>query len=113
MYSYGILLLEMLTGKKPSHDMFTNNLSLHQFAKTVLPERVMEVIDNQLLLEEIEIIRHNENYNEIRAMMHECIVSLVKLGVSCSDESQKERPKMKDVLIELHKVRDLYVRAIN
>ncbi|KAJ8617354.1 hypothetical protein MRB53_013540 [Persea americana] len=79
VYSYGILLLEMLTGKRPSHDMFTNNLSLHQFAKTVLPERVMEIIDNQLLSEENEMIRHNENYNEIRAMMHECIISLVKL----------------------------------
>lgn len=89
------------------------SVDLHQFAKTVLPERVMEIIDNQLLSEEIEIIRHKENYNEIKAIMHECIVSLVKLGVSCSVESQKERPEMKDVLIELHKVRDLYVGAIN
>ncbi|KAJ8617745.1 hypothetical protein MRB53_013931 [Persea americana] len=45
VYSYGILLLEMLTGKRPSDDMFKNNLNLHQFAKMALPERVMEIID--------------------------------------------------------------------
>ncbi|XXG58678.1 hypothetical protein AAC387_Pa04g0929 [Persea americana] len=57
VYSYGILLLEMLTGKRPSDDMFKNNLNLHQFAKMALPERVMEIIDHQLLSHENEVIR--------------------------------------------------------
>ncbi|XXG58700.1 hypothetical protein AAC387_Pa04g0943 [Persea americana] len=57
VYSYGILLLEMLTGKRPSDDMFKNNLNLHQFAKMALPECVMEIIDRQLLSYENEVIR--------------------------------------------------------
>ncbi|RWR91235.1 Protein kinase domain-containing protein [Cinnamomum micranthum f. kanehirae] len=110
VYSYGILLLEMLTGKRPSHDMFANNLSLHQFAKMALPERVMEIIDHRLLAEEIEIIRHSEDYEKIRSMTQESLISLVKIGVSCSRESPKERMEMKDVVIEMQKVRDFYLR---
>ncbi|XXG58627.1 hypothetical protein AAC387_Pa04g0894 [Persea americana] len=111
VYSYGILLLEMLTGKRPNDDMFSNNLNLHQFAKMALPESVMEIIDQRLLSEEIEVIRHSENYNKIRSIMHESLVFLVKIGVSCSHDSPKERMEMKDVVVEMHKVRDFYLSA--
>ena len=110
VYSYGIVLLEMLTGKRPSDDMFANNMSLHQFAKMALPERVMEIIDHRLLTEESEIIRHGEDYDKIRSVMQESLISLVKIGVSCSRESPKERMEMKDVVIEMQKVRDFYLK---
>ncbi|XP_043725936.1 probable LRR receptor-like serine/threonine-protein kinase At3g47570 [Telopea speciosissima] len=37
MFSYGILLLEMFTGKRPTDKMFTDNLNLHNFVKAALP----------------------------------------------------------------------------
>ncbi|KAJ8617362.1 hypothetical protein MRB53_013548 [Persea americana] len=111
VYSYGILLLEMLTGKRPTDDMFKNNLNLHQFAKMALPERVMEIIDHQLLSHENEVIRQREAYSKLISIMHETLVSLVKIGVSCSNDSPRERMEMKDVVIELHKVRDFYLCA--
>ena len=110
VYSYGIVLLEMITGKRPSDDMFANHISLHQFAKTALPERVMEIIDHRLLAEEIEIIRQSEDCDKIRSMMQESLISLVKIGVSCSHESPNERMEMKDVVNEMNKVRDFYLR---
>ncbi|KAJ8617367.1 hypothetical protein MRB53_013553 [Persea americana] len=111
VYSYGILLLEMLTGKRPSDDMFKNNLNLHQFAKMALPEHVMEIIDRQLLSHENEVIRQSEIHNKLRSIMHETLISLVKIGASCSNDSPRERMEMKDVVIELHKVRDFYLSA--
>ncbi|XXG58679.1 hypothetical protein AAC387_Pa04g0929 [Persea americana] len=111
VYSYGILLLEMLTGKRPSDDMFKNNLNLHQFAKMALPERVMEIIDHQLLSHENEVIRQSEIHNKLTSILHETLVLLVKIGVSCSNDSPRERMEMKDVVIELHKVRDFYLSA--
>lgn len=82
VYSYGILLLEMLTGKRPTDDIFKDNQSLRQFAKMVLPEEVMEIIDHHMLSGEIARIRHSENYHETRCQMHGTLVSLVRIGVT-------------------------------
>ncbi|KAJ4723395.1 putative Receptor-kinase [Melia azedarach] len=49
VYSYGILLLEMVTGKKPTDLIFEGDLNLHNFAKTALPDRVMDIVDPALL----------------------------------------------------------------
>ncbi|RWR91424.1 LRR.XII-like protein [Cinnamomum micranthum f. kanehirae] len=111
VYSYGILLLEMVTGKRPSDDLFKDDFGLHQFAKMALPESVMDIVDRRLLSEDIDIIRHNRNNNRVNSMVHECLVSLVKIGVSCSVESPRARKEMKDVIAELQKVRNFYLAA--
>ncbi|CAL5343061.1 unnamed protein product [Camellia sinensis] len=54
VYSYGILLLEMFTGKKPTHEMFKDSLSLHKFAKMATPKTVEEIADPILLEQEGE-----------------------------------------------------------
>lgn len=102
--SYGILLLEMLIGKRPTNDMFKDNQNVHQFAKTVFLERVVEIIDHRLLSEEIENVSHDEYDNKMRSRMHESLVSLLRIGVLFSVESPKERMDMKDVVKELHGV---------
>ncbi|RXH94627.1 hypothetical protein DVH24_024311 [Malus domestica] len=38
VYSYRILLLEMLTGKRPTDEMFKDDLNLHNFIRIALPE---------------------------------------------------------------------------
>ncbi|XXG58762.1 hypothetical protein AAC387_Pa04g0989 [Persea americana] len=109
VYSYGILLLEMFTGKRPTDDIFKDNLNLHQLATMAFPERVIEIIDHRLLLEGNEKISSNEDYNEMRSRIHECLLSLVRIGISCSVEARKERSEMRDVMLELQGVRDFYL----
>ncbi|KAA8539595.1 hypothetical protein F0562_026287 [Nyssa sinensis] len=53
VYSYGILLLEMFTGKRPTDEMFSDGLSLHNYVKMALPERV-EVIADPILIQQGE-----------------------------------------------------------
>jgi serine/threonine protein kinase len=36
IYSYGILLLEMFTGKRPTDDMFKDGLNIHKFIAMAL-----------------------------------------------------------------------------
>ncbi|XP_077217118.1 LRR receptor-like serine/threonine-protein kinase EFR [Tasmannia lanceolata] len=110
IYSYGILLLEMFTGKRPTDDMFKDGLSLHQFAKMALPERVMEIADPQFLLEEDdEDIDIRKNCSNERSRIHNCLVSVVRIGVLCSNESPRERMDMSDVVEEMHAIRELYL----
>lgn len=110
VYSYRILLLEIFSGNRLTSDIFKDNQSLHQFAKVVLPKKVMEIIHHQLLSEEIASIRHSENYQEMRCGMHQTLVSLVRIWVSCSTESPKDRIQMNYVLIvELLEVKEFYL----
>nr|XP_028957507.1 putative receptor-like protein kinase At3g47110 [Malus domestica] len=51
VYSYGILLLEMFTRKKPTDDMFKGGLSIYQFVAMALPDHVMDVVDHSIILD--------------------------------------------------------------
>lgn len=81
VYSYGIMLLEMFTGKRPTDDMFEGGLSLHEFAKRAMPTQVIEIVD-QLLLLEVNADSNNVNgrYEQI-ARVNECLVSIVRIGI--------------------------------
>ncbi|CAK9157863.1 unnamed protein product [Ilex paraguariensis] len=53
VYSFGMLLLEMFTGKKPTDDIFRDGFNLHNFVEVALPDRVAEIVD-PILFQEIE-----------------------------------------------------------
>ncbi|XP_058110899.1 probable LRR receptor-like serine/threonine-protein kinase At3g47570 [Magnolia sinica] len=110
VYSYGILLLEMITGKGLTDDMFKDNLSLHHFAKLALPERVMEIVD-PYLFEEAKVTQGSGNHINARNRMRDCLISMVRIGVLCSLESLRERMEMKNVVMEMHAIKDLYLRS--
>ncbi|KAA8538642.1 hypothetical protein F0562_028164 [Nyssa sinensis] len=50
VYSFGILLLEMFTSKKPTDDAFKDDLSLHNYVKSYMADNVMEIVDPYILL---------------------------------------------------------------
>ena len=49
VYSYGILLLEMLTGKKPTQNMFLEGMNLQKWVCSGFTNQLREVIDKSLL----------------------------------------------------------------
>ncbi|XP_058181818.1 probable LRR receptor-like serine/threonine-protein kinase At3g47570 [Rhododendron vialii] len=110
VYSYGILLLEMLTGKRPTNGMFTIRQSLHEFCKVALPERVMEIVDPRMLLEEAnEVEKDTQNERIRQAKIRECLVSLMRIGIACSEESPGKRMNVKDVIIGLMTIKEVFL----
>ncbi|KAK1409302.1 hypothetical protein QVD17_35828 [Tagetes erecta] len=87
IYSYGILLLEMLTGKKPVDPMFEGGLSLHSYARSAFSDGfVLQIVDPILLNGDVD---------------EKSLVSLVKIGVQCSYESPQDRMDIGSVVHEL------------
>ncbi|KAF8722029.1 hypothetical protein HU200_022655 [Digitaria exilis] len=79
VYSLGILLLEMFTGRSPTDDVFRDSLDLHRFCEDAFPDRVLEI---------------------------ECLISVIGLGLSCSKHQPKERKAVADAAVEMHAIRD-------
>ena len=140
VYSYGILVLEMFTGKRPTEDMFKDDFNLHNFVNTALPEKLEEVVDSALLAidnrqveetglkredggndivnEDIEFdieeanVDNSENPNRISSPMQKCLISVLEIGIACSKESPSERMIMGDVTKGLHHIREAYMMGI-
>nr|XP_028962274.1 putative receptor-like protein kinase At3g47110 [Malus domestica] len=70
LYSYGILLLEMITSKRPTNDMFKDGMDLRNFVMMALPERVEEICDPVLVqIEEAAAVLIPEVIGGIKSQM--------------------------------------------
>ncbi|PIA40860.1 hypothetical protein AQUCO_02400128v1, partial [Aquilegia coerulea] len=95
VYSYGILLLEMFTRKRPTDDMFLNGLSLRSYVEMALPNQVMGIVDPMVLLDDDT---NTVEHSNICANLQESLVSVITLGVLCSADAPTERMTMSEVV---------------
>ena len=104
----------MFTRKRPTDDMFKDDLTLHHFAKMALPDQVFEVVDPLLLAGENEEETASSSRNPRRAPMEEtkmkdCLISILKVGIACSVESPNNRIDIIGAAKELHFIRDKFL----
>ncbi|XP_057858349.2 putative leucine-rich repeat receptor-like serine/threonine-protein kinase At2g24130 [Cryptomeria japonica] len=86
VYSYGILILEMITRKRPSDEMFVGDMSLQKWVRLAFLDRLADIVDNGLWRDV------NENMEDKK-----CLISFIHVGLLCSSESPRERPSIRDV----------------
>ena len=106
IYSFGVVLLEMFTGKRPIDDMFRESLNLHSYVESALPEQVIEIVDPSLL-QEMQVNSHvtSERSNNLKERHKEWLISIFEIGISCSVETPQERLKISDVVAQLSSIR--------
>lgn len=107
VYSYGILVLEMFTGKRPTDDSFKDGLCLHDFVKMAYPERVMEVVDPLMPFQQahkaaVSIGDENSTQN---SRIRESLVSVIGIGLLCSTAAPSERMEMREVVWKMQSIR--------
>ncbi|RLM80027.1 putative receptor-like protein kinase [Panicum miliaceum] len=106
VYSLGIILIEMFTGKSPTDDMFRDGLSLHDFAVAALPEKVMEIADSRIWL---HYETNSENATRNITEAKELLAAIIQIGVLCSKQSPGERLSMSNAAAEMHNIRDAFL----
>ena len=108
VYSYGVLLLEMFTGKRPTDGGFGETLGLRKYVQMALPDKVIDIVDNQLLSKDKDADVNTTNPDRKEDIRIACITSVLHIGVSCSKESPTDRLQIGDALKELLTIRDKF-----
>jgi hypothetical protein len=107
IYSYGILVLESVTGKRPTDDEFTQGLSLHGYVEHCInggsagrrwhPALVLCLDDNDC--------QTADDFFYCKTMI-ECLVLLLKLEASWYHETPSNTMSTGDIVRELRYIRE-------
>ncbi|KAK9949786.1 hypothetical protein M0R45_005300 [Rubus argutus] len=104
VYSFGIVLMESFTKKKPTDEMFVGEMSLKRWvADSLLSDAIVRVVDANLLGKE-------EDHDFLNK--RDCLSSIMRLALDCSAESANERISMQDAAITLHKIKNNFLKNI-
>ena len=103
VYSYGIFLLEIFSGKRPTECIILMDSGLHDYVRKALPERVMDIVDPRILLDQEY---RSLTVNHSRATMEECLASIFEVGILCSEETPRKRINMSVAVKQLHAARE-------
>jgi LRR receptor-like serine/threonine-protein kinase FLS2 len=76
VYSYGIMLLEMLTRKKPTHNMFVEGMNLQKWVGGCFPNQLGEVVDKSLLRRTSMSTQADKDLN--------CLSQSISMGLICT-----------------------------
>nr|CAB3489751.1 unnamed protein product [Digitaria exilis] len=113
VYSFGIVLLEILSRKRPTDDIFTDGLNIVKFVETNFPDRILQVVDPEVLNYHHDCsVSQEVSISTIERAMEECLYSLLRIGLHCTKSSPSERMDMRDVAANLHKLKDAYLEKI-
>ncbi|MED6171354.1 hypothetical protein PIB30_040057 [Stylosanthes scabra] len=101
MYSFGIVILEMLTGKRPTDEMFKDGHNLHNYVEASISSNILQIVDPRILCRK----------KQVHPSVDDCLISLLRIGLACSVESPNERMNMVDVMRELNRIRSCFPSA--
>lgn len=91
VYSFGILLLELLTGKAPTHSLLNEEgVDLPRWVQSIVREEwTSEVFD-------LELLRYQN--------VEEDMVQLLQIAINCTAQYPDKRPSMAEVMSQIEEI---------
>jgi serine/threonine protein kinase len=113
VFSYGIMLLEVITGKKPTDAKFNEELSLREWVNQAFPSKLVAVVDPSIFREEeatssgdIQEYGWSSSSDEQSPNGWRCLAQILDLGLQCTRDLPEERMAMKDVAAKLERIKE-------
>lgn len=108
VYSFGIIVLEMITGKRPTDEIFKDGMNLHSLVESAFPHQMNDILEPTLTT-----YHEGEEPNHDVLEIQTCAIQLAKLALLCTEPSPKDRPTIDDVYAEIISINDKYCALIN
>ncbi|KAK8919349.1 putative leucine-rich repeat receptor-like serine/threonine-protein kinase [Platanthera zijinensis] len=102
VYSFGVLLLEIITGKRPTNVVFHEGLTIHEWVKRHFPGNIESILmqhEPSPLNSPSPAAQHDPF--DCKKHKRDVILELVNLGLACTQYSPSMRPNMIDVALKL------------
>ncbi|CAM8992821.1 unnamed protein product [Rhodiola kirilowii] len=113
IHSYGIFLLELITGKRPTDDMFNNEMSIRSFSERAIPDNIEQIVDQCLVNELRENSTTQRNPEQFKLQCHTFLVSFVEVGISCTSVSSKDRMDIQSAIRCLKGIKEAVLELWN
>jgi serine/threonine protein kinase len=97
VFSYGVMLLEVFSGKRPTDPMFVGELDIRRWVHQAIPTNVVHVVDEQL------------QQDPAGRTLTDFLTPVLEIGLLCSHDLPDQRMTMRDVVPKLKKIREAYM----
>ncbi|OEL15433.1 putative LRR receptor-like serine/threonine-protein kinase [Dichanthelium oligosanthes] len=112
VYSYGVMLLEMITGRSPLEQSFGEDMNLAKWVRENFPHKAHRVIDRRLISTTIDACFEGKHSSSTEQLLLNCLlVPMMEVALSCVVESPFERSSMHDSLMRLTKLKETFLQS--
>ncbi|CAL4992362.1 unnamed protein product [Urochloa decumbens] len=108
VYSFGIVLLEIILRKRPTDDMFRDGLDIARYVGLNFPNSILHVVDPDLL-EDHHVSSSQQTSVAVKEKKMECLLAVLNVGLCCAKPSPNERMDMREVAARLHRIKESYL----
>uniref|UniRef100_A0A0E0MEF6 Receptor kinase-like protein Xa21 n=1 Tax=Oryza punctata TaxID=4537 RepID=A0A0E0MEF6_ORYPU len=116
VFSFGVVLLEMFTGKSPTHGMFVDGLTIQSYVEMALPERLTEIVDPVLLFTTRKNCASSSQLggsDSEEGEISNVINSVIRLALSSSKLTPSQRICTREAADNMRKIRARYLEKLN
>lgn len=94
-----------MTGRRPTDPMFKDEVSIVNFVDGNFPHEIFHIIDAHLS----EECKKSAGAKEVSEnAVHQCLVSVLQVSLSCTKPIPSERMNMKEIANRMHAIQTAY-----
>lgn len=101
VYSFGVLLLEIVTGRRPTEVLIDEGSSLHEWVKSHFPHKLDPIVEHAL-----DRCTPSVMPKEYTKIWRDVILEMIELGLMCTQFTPSTRPTMLDLAHEMGRLKD-------